>query len=218
MKLGLVIGINYKGSPNELSGCLVDAYRWKWYLINHRGYKEENITMLIEEEATAANIAHSLFKIIRRSNEVGVSEVFITYSGHGSQTQLARTVETDGLDECLVPYDFMTVGMIVDDTLTDYFAHVSLTPKVFFVVDACHSGTMLDKMPPNVSLISACQDSQTAADIGYKGGAFSYTLLNHLEVGKALDLEVIEATVAELRREGFTQIPRLTVGSNLVTR
>lgn len=67
------------------------------------------------------------------------------YSGHGSQQRNYSGDEADGYDETLCPLDFETQGMIVDDEINA--ALVRLIPhgaKLHALIDACHSGTVLD--------------------------------------------------------------------------
>lgn len=67
------------------------------------------------------------------------------YSGHGSQQRNYNGDEVDGFDETLCPLDFQTSGMIVDDEINDIIVK-PLPPgvKLHAIIDACHSGTMLD--------------------------------------------------------------------------
>lgn len=67
------------------------------------------------------------------------------YSGHGSQQRSYSGDEVDGFDETLCPLDFETQGMIVDDEINA--AIVKPLPrgvKLHAIIDACHSGTVLD--------------------------------------------------------------------------
>lgn len=67
------------------------------------------------------------------------------YSGHGSQQRNYNGDEADGFDETLCPLDFETNGMIIDDEINDTIVK-PLPPRVKLhaIIDACHSGTMLD--------------------------------------------------------------------------
>ena len=49
MKYALLIGINYRGSPSELNGCINDVLKIKDELINKFGYESQNITLLTED-------------------------------------------------------------------------------------------------------------------------------------------------------------------------
>ncbi len=48
-KFALLVGINYIGTPNELSGCINDVIMVRKYLIEKRGYLDSNIVMMRED-------------------------------------------------------------------------------------------------------------------------------------------------------------------------
>jgi len=61
MKLALIIGITYKGQKGELSGCINDATAMRKFLLDHMGFKAEEITVMTDDESdklmpTARNI------------------------------------------------------------------------------------------------------------------------------------------------------------------
>lgn len=114
------------------------------------------------------------------------------YSGHGSQQRNYTGDEIDGYDETLCPLDFETQGMIVDDEINATIVRpLPLGVKLHAIIDACHSGTVLDlpflcRMDRNgryvwedhrprtgvwkgtnggqVISFSGCDDDQTSAD------------------------------------------------------
>ena len=67
------------------------------------------------------------------------------FSGHGSQLRNYTGDELDGFDETLCPMDYQTQGMILDDEINATIVR-PLPPgvKLHAIVDACHSGTVLD--------------------------------------------------------------------------
>lgn len=67
------------------------------------------------------------------------------FSGHGSQQRNYTGDEIDGFDETLCPLDFETQGMIVDDEINATMVKsIPHGVKLHAIIDACHSGTMLD--------------------------------------------------------------------------
>lgn len=67
------------------------------------------------------------------------------YSGHGSRQRNYNGDEVDGYDETLCPLDFETQGMIVDDEInTAIVRPIPPGVKLHAIIDACHSGTVLD--------------------------------------------------------------------------
>lgn len=76
--------------------------------------------------------------------QAGDSLVF-HYSGHGSQQRNYTGDEIDGYDETLCPVDYETQGMIVDDEINATIVRpLPLGVKLHAIIDACHSGTVLD--------------------------------------------------------------------------
>lgn len=67
------------------------------------------------------------------------------FSGHGSQQRNYTGDEVDGFDETLCPLDFETQGMIVDDEINATIVRpLPHGVKLHAIIDACHSGTVLD--------------------------------------------------------------------------
>ncbi|GBG59079.1 hypothetical protein CBR_g24422 [Chara braunii] len=74
----------------------------------------------------------------------GDSLVFY-FSGHGVQMKDEDGDELDGFDECLVPLDYKENGVIVDDELNLLLVKPLCDgARLHCVIDACHSGTVLD--------------------------------------------------------------------------
>ncbi|KAG6423291.1 hypothetical protein SASPL_113683 [Salvia splendens] len=148
-KKAVIIGISYKFSRHELKGCINDAKCMKHLLMNKFRFPESSILMLTEEETdpyripTKHNMRMALFWLVQGC-QPGDSLV-LHYSGHGSRQRNYNGDEVDGYDETLCPLDFETQGMIVDDEIN---ASVVRTlprgAKLHAIIDACHSGTVLD--------------------------------------------------------------------------
>jgi hypothetical protein len=70
---------------------------------------------------------------------------FNTRLGHGGKLRDDDGDEKDGYDETLVPLDYATAGQIRDDDLYKMLV-ARLKEGVFatFVMDCCHSGSVLD--------------------------------------------------------------------------
>ncbi|KAB1204105.1 Metacaspase-1 [Morella rubra] len=195
-KRAVICGISYKNSRQELKGCVNDAKCMKYLLVNRFNFPESSILMLTEEEAdpyrrpTKSNIRMALYWLVQGC-QPGDSLVF-HYSGHGSQQRNYTGDEIDGYDETLCPLDFETQGMIVDDEINATIVRpLPLGVKLHAIIDACHSGTVLDlpflcRMDRNgryfwedhrprtgvwkgtnggqVISFSGCDDDQTSAD------------------------------------------------------
>ena len=182
MKLALLIGINYRGTEAELNGCINDIDNTKEILTNIYEYKEENITVLTDDSEIKPTYDNILEQLLQISTKKDVDQIWISYSGHGTYIKDKEGDEDDGKDECLVPLDYDKKGLIEDDYLNKILAQINEKTNVIFIVDACHSETMLDlqyryisgrksviendksEIKCNCIMISGCRDNQTSAD------------------------------------------------------
>lgn len=145
VKKALLIGINYIGTSNELNGCINDVANMKKYLTS-KGYM--NIAVLTDDlednmKPSYVNIYNYIKWLVRDCTKG--DELFLHYSGHGTYMTDTNGDEEDGRDEALVPCDYDTKGMIVDDLLRKWLVDAVIPGvNLFCVFDCCHSGTMLD--------------------------------------------------------------------------
>lgn len=233
MKKALLIGINYKGTENELNGCLNDVANVNTMLITQFNYSSSNITILTDDtpvKPTRDNILSALNNVCTSSVEG--DEIWIHYSGHGSYVRDTNGDETDGNDEAIVPLDFQENGFIIDDVIKATFSKLHPKSRCVVVFDSCHSGTCSDlpycynsvmstqtdkvnKVQADVIMISGCRDNQTSADanIGNKWtGAITYFLTKVLSANKyAIQLgNLVNGIRTELKNNGYAQYPVLT--------
>lgn len=92
---------------------------------------------------TKKNIQESL-KWLVEGSESGDSLVFY-FSGHGLRQPDFNDDEKDGFDETICPVDFMQEGMILDNEINSTIVRpLKKGITLHAIVDACHSGTVLD--------------------------------------------------------------------------
>lgn len=232
MKYALLVGINYRGTKSELRGCINDVHAMKQHLVQNRGYKEENIKVLTEDETmkpTGANIMHEMGKLILKAHTGGAEELWLHYSGHGSHTRDLDRDEDDGRDETIVPLDYARNGMITDDQLHDYLEHLPESCKMYCIFDCCHSGTILDlkyqyrgsgkngvenhnsRLKANIVMISGCMDTQTSADAHISGewaGAMTSAYINCIKDDIQCE-QLLNGMRDYLKEHKYTQYPQL---------
>lgn len=148
-KRAVICGISYRGTAIELKGCLNDAKCMSYLLMSKFRFPESAILVLTEDQMdprrqpTKYNIMQALEWLVHGCQS-GDSLVF-HFSGHGSQQPNYKGEELDGFDETLVPVDFMTAGQILDDDInTTIVRPLPTGVDLHAIVDACHSGTVLD--------------------------------------------------------------------------
>ncbi|WOL03806.1 metacaspase-1-like [Canna indica] len=204
-KRALLVGISYVGKRYELKGTVNDVNCMKYLLTERFGFPADCIIVLTEEERdpyltpTKENLRAAMRWLVSGC-EAGDSLVF-HYSGHGVQKLDPSGDEVDGYDEALCPLDFEMQGTIIDDEINETLVRpLGRGVKLHALVDACHSGTILDlpylcrlsragyyqwenHMPPSGTfkgtsggsaiLISGCDDHQTSADTSAFAGSTS---------------------------------------------
>ncbi|KAM7263389.1 hypothetical protein ACFE04_001072 [Oxalis oulophora] len=190
-KRALLCGVSYNKSKHKLKGPLNDVNNMRELLIKTFHFKKEWIRVLTEEEPsdkyapTKVNIMESLEWLVKDCKH-GDSLVFY-FSGHGLRQPEFDGKEGDGFDETICPVDFAENGMIRDNELyTTIVKPLKKGTKLHAIIDACHSGSVLD-LPYVFSInrkrwekseatvvnneieglaicISACKDDELAAD------------------------------------------------------
>ncbi|KYN97316.1 metacaspase 1 [Plasmodium gaboni] len=150
-KKALLIGINYYGTKYELNGCTNDTLRMKDLLVRKYQFYDSsnNIVRLIDNEAnpnyrpTRRNILSALMWLTRDNKSGDI--LFFLFSGHGSQQKDHMHIEEDGYNETILPSDFETEGVIIDDELHKYLIQpLNEGVKLIAVVDSCNSGSSID--------------------------------------------------------------------------
>lgn len=191
-KIALLIGINYPGSDAELRGCCNDARNLRQYLIAKRGYHPQNIVMLVDDEVpdscTKASILAAMNTFIDKANVLSAdgtpTEIFVSYSGHGSFVYDRNSEEKDGRDEVLISSDYTTEGFIKDDVIGEMLGRLNQQVRGVLLIDACHSGSMCDlphryiggvkttiensnhhNIKAQILSLSGCRDNQTSMDV-----------------------------------------------------
>ena len=144
VKNGLLVGINYKNTPNELIGCINDINNIRNFLISKLEYN--NFIVLTDDtpiKPTRVNILKAIDMLVR-SLKPG-DEAWFHYSGHGTLQRDFNRDEESGFDSCIVPIDYGVSGIITDDVIRQMLIQrVPIGVKLYVVLDACHSGTGCD--------------------------------------------------------------------------
>jgi len=239
-KFALLIGINYYNTPDcSLRGCINDVINMCNVLVDAYDYDRKNIIVLRDDAndtaflPTRANIIDRLKWLIRQSN-AGADEIWIHYSGHGSQIRDQNGDEVDGRDEIILPCDFRGAGIIADDELQS--ALISIKSPTVCVFDCCNSATVCDlpwsftPSTPNafkriqnyktvfankkIFCISGCRDEQYSAD-AYNAeaklamGALTMGLIQAMRWNRhnAQLMKLYVDVLLFMRQNGFEQVP-----------
>jgi len=142
-KKAVIVGINYVGTRNRLNGCVNDAKNVYSLLQTHFGFEPQNITMLLDSQATTDNMMVALNQLVANPQHGDI--LYFHYSGHGSQVP-AVDGKASGVDNILCPVDLdWDTKMIADYQLKEIFDRVPVGVSATLFLDCCHSGTDLDQ-------------------------------------------------------------------------
>lgn len=233
MKYALLIGINYIKTSNELYGCINDITNIQNILSSKYNYSEFDILSdLSTIKPTYNNIINYLHKLVEKSTQC--DEVWLHYSGHGSSVRDINGDEIDGKDEVLVPIDYAKGNLIKDDELNNILKNIKC--KCICIIDACHSGTMLDLqynylgniiseqtnkiINSPIIMISGCRDDQTSADTVYNNkaqGAMTGALIHVLEKRdySVCCFDLLKQMRKYLKHNNYKQIPQISSSNKL---
>ena len=238
-KKALVIGINYitdQFDNNDLNGCVNDMNNITSFLRDKCVFLTDDITTLCNSEASRENIENELTNLVVFSHQNPGSEIWLSYSGHGSN--MNSYTEEDSKSEVICPSDYATNGIITDSWIqTNFVQGLEKTTKVFVLMDCCNSGSNLnlpyrykfgdimsndssytvDELVNlcNIVKISGCEDDQTSADyFERKDNEFQGALTNgFLHSPNGGDKDIIHFynnILSYLISRGFTQRPVLS--------
>lgn len=222
-KKALLVGINYVGTENELSGCIHDSENIASRLV---GFKQiTRLTDYTTAKPTKANIINGFTKFLYDAT-AGDCLLF-AFSGHGYQVNDNNGDEIDNKDEGLFTLDNK---LILDDELNLIIKqYLKSGVTLFVIIDCCHSGTIMDlkynyidysenpknaETPGNVIMISGCRDEETSEEAYINGkiqGAMTCAFLANLQPGITWR-KLIENMRFSLSESGYTQVPKLSSG------
>lgn len=230
---GILFGLNYNYIEDAtLKGCINDAIYIGDFLKNILEIPVEIFTDDINTiNTTYDGILYNISKLAIESYKDDLDFAWIHFSGHGTNV-LYRTKE-DGI----LPSDCLSKGLITADILNNLFSLFNPKTKIFFVCDACHSGTIAElnyswginrkyvtenmnsKILSKMICISGCLDNEVSEDVfnilgdNKQYGALSASIITVLKYNPKL-IENIFDLVDEIRKQlyiyNIPQYPELT--------
>ena len=234
----VLFGINYVRTPEaRLRGCVNDVNNMADYLKTSGGFDvvETYTDETNYHSVTGKAIINTLYRLGVESHRRRLERVWILFSGHGTSIRDYDGDECDRKDECILPSDYDTRGVITDDLIKRLLRVFHENTKVTCIFDCCHSGTIGDlkykyvsngkcirdnhfvSCKANILMISGCKDDQTSADAyNVQGrrtftGAMTSCLLLALRNNSSTKIfKVIDNLRSFLRSKRYSQVPQLT--------
>lgn len=152
-KRAVLVGINRYAQPgSDLRGCVNDVHDVHGVLTELYGFAEQDITTLVDEQATQAAMQMAITDLVA-SGEPG-DVLLLHYSGHGSHVRDVSGDEDDGRDEILCPHDMSWDAPFLDDWLRTAFDKLVDGANLTVIMDCCHSGSNTRALdPPDAPVI-----------------------------------------------------------------
>lgn len=235
-KIALIMACNYPGTSFSLDGCIKDAERIKSFLIDKLGFNPLNVKLLYDRRMTRQNMIAEIETLAAKSRTIAekgqIPAIFLYYSGHGTQTNSRRGVsgfnDKDG-NEALVPYDYISKGLLIDDVLNQSFIkRVHPTSQIFIMTDCCNSATNFDlkyegvtqmysspDVPAKIVQLAGCRDNQYSFEDN-RGGYCTTRFVEIFPTGRIKTTEDLRREFSEIKAYGSKQNPQVSVSNSLL--
>ena len=133
----LIIGIDKYENVRSLDYAVKDAVDIQSMLVDKFHFKEDNIVLLKDEEATQASILQEFSNITKKANDN--DRVLIFFAGHGETIDLPDGGEMG----FLLPVDGDKTDLYVSAIKMEELKTISLLSEakhILYLVDACYGG------------------------------------------------------------------------------
>jgi len=137
----LVIGINKYQNVDQLNYAVNDAIAVQDMLVNKYGFKEDNIKLITDEEATKDNILKGFSDILTQAKEK--DRVVVFYAGHGETYKLPSGGDMGYLIPVDGNLDNLYLSSIPMKSVYD-IADMSYAKHILYLVDACYGGLTIN--------------------------------------------------------------------------
>lgn len=228
----VVIGINDYPNVRKLKFAVNDAKAFYDYLVSRSHIPAENVTLLLDQEATLTRLRSTLGTHLKR--KAGKDDMVIIYfAGHGSTEKDVMSPDGDGLEKYLLPYDADRRDLYASALPMREISHIFnrvRSERLVFLADSCYSGasggrtigitgtrsdiseTFLYRITSGKGrvIITASGANEVSAEKDdLKHGVFTYYLLEGLRGKADADKDGL-ITVDEAYRYVSDQVPRAT--------
>jgi uncharacterized caspase-like protein len=138
----VVIGINKYSHLPSLKYAVNDAREFYRYLVDVNKVPEENVWLILDEDATLDKVKSTLGTRLRRS--AGKEDTVIIYlAGHGAMESDSSSPDGDGLEKYILPYnadpkDLYSSAMPMRE-IAQIFQRIS-SDRLILITDMCYSG------------------------------------------------------------------------------
>jgi hypothetical protein len=228
----VVVGINDYPRLPKLKHAVNDAQAVYRLLVDKNRVPAENITLLVNEQATLRNLRSALGTGLKSAPGLG-DMVIIFFAGHGATERDAASPDGDGLEKYLLAYDsdpadLFSTGMPMRD-IALIFNRIR-SERLIFIADTCYSGasggrtvgtgglranisdTFLERLAGGrgkVIITASAANEVSVEKDELQHGVFTYYLLEGLRGAADTDRDGA-VTVDEAYRYVSEKVPRAT--------
>jgi len=228
----VVIGINAYPNVRQLKFAVDDARMFYDHLVNDNRIPSENVTLLVDREATLTKLRSALGTHLK--NKGGKEDmVIIFFAGHGATEKDVMSPDGDGLEKYLLPYDAdpkdLYATALPMEEISRIFKRIRSERLVFFA-DSCYSGAsggrtiditgmrasisdaFLDRIATGkgrVIMTASGANEVSAENDELKHGVFTYYLVEGLKGMADADEDGL-ITVEEVYRYVSDKVPQAT--------
>jgi len=137
----LIIGINEYQNVEPLTYAVADAKAVRDMFVSKYGFKDENVVLVLDEEATKDNIIMEFNEILKKAKEK--DRVVVFYAGHGETYKLPSGGDMGYLIPVDGNVDELYISSIPMKSIYD-IAEMSYAKHILYLVDACYGGLTLN--------------------------------------------------------------------------
>jgi len=228
----VIVGIDHYQSIPKLKYAVKDAQAIYQLLTSVNQIPPENVTLLLNEQATLTNLRSYLGTKLKQSASKD-DMVIIYFAGHGATERDVTSPDGDGLEKYILPYDAVPKDLYASALPMREISHILnriQSERLVFIADACYSGASggrtvsIEGFRSNISggflgrisrgkgrvIITASGPNEVSAeDDKLKHGVFTYYLIEALEGKGDSDGDGL-ITVDEAYRYVSEAVPKAT--------
>ena len=228
----VVIGINDYPNARRLKWAVNDAQAFYRHLVNFIQIPDENVTLLLNQDASLAQLRSKLGTHLKKM--AGREDMVIIYfAGHGATEKDVLSPDGDGLEKYLLPYDADPQDLYASALPMREISHIFYriqSQRIIFIADSCYSGAsggrtislsgiranisdaFLDRIAAGKGTIIMTASGANEVSVEnekLQHGVFTFYLLEGLTGAADADNDGL-VTVDEVYRYVSTHVPRAT--------
>jgi hypothetical protein len=228
----VVVGINDYPHARRLKWAVNDARAFYRHLIDVIQIPDENVTLLLNEDAGLSRLRSALGTHLKKM--AGKQDMVIIYfAGHGATEKDVLSPDGDGLEKYILPYDVDPEDLYASALPMREISHIFYriqSQRIIFIADACYSGAsggrtisltgirsnisdaFLDRITAGkgtVIMTASGANEVSAEDEKLQHGVFTFYLLQGLAGAADADKDGL-ITVDEIYQYVSVQVPRAT--------